>query len=442
MAAEAPQEPDYVWVPAATQDVKTMDGQLLPRFQSTAGDQPGADADRIAAIRSRLRHAYTPAQPVTDPSMFAGRVSVLTSVIRAIEDQRVHCVIYGERGIGKTSMLHMLARSAKDARYQVVYITCGARSEFDETIRAIASKISLIYHADFGPTSPEGERGDSFESTFDHEPLLVRSASDHFAKIEGTRVLVVMDEFDRITSEELRRAMAEFLKSLSDQAVRMQFVIAGVAANLTEIISNVPSIQRNIFAMQVPKMSPAELRDIVKNGERVSDIHFDEAAIEAVIRRSIGFPYLASLISHRAAIVGIDDHREIITADDVETATEDAVAEYRGRLSRRAQLQVEQLRKNGLMNALGVLAGAAQSAGGWFTLDDLKHTYGDAVAVDWARSAVDQLAVNRVLLEARDGDLERAYRFIEPSVPTYLWLLAGGGRADAPAKPARKAANA
>ncbi len=40
----------------------------LPRFRSTARDQLLlAGSDKLARIRLRLRNAYTPAQPVTDP---------------------------------------------------------------------------------------------------------------------------------------------------------------------------------------------------------------------------------------------------------------------------------------------------------------------------------------------------------------------------------------
>src|SRR6185503_4269167 len=66
---------------------------LLPRFQTTASDQLNNRAgDRFAAIRSKLRHAFTPSQPVADRRMFAGREGVLRTIIGSIEDQRLHVV--------------------------------------------------------------------------------------------------------------------------------------------------------------------------------------------------------------------------------------------------------------------------------------------------------------------------------------------------------------
>ena len=86
----------------------------FPRFQSTAGDQLSPRLnDRFAAARIKLRSAFTPSQPITDKRMFAGRIDVLTTLIRSLEDQRVHVIMYGERGIGKTSLVHVLTQAAE-----------------------------------------------------------------------------------------------------------------------------------------------------------------------------------------------------------------------------------------------------------------------------------------------------------------------------------------
>ena len=420
---------EYLYRAAPRPAPKAQDTAPLPRFQATAGDQldPRA-ADRFALIRAKLRNAYTPAQPVSDRRMFAGRTKVMSTLIRSIEDQRVHVVIYGERGIGKTSLLQVLAKAAQEARYLVVYVTCGARSEFDETFRAIAANIPLMYHSSFGPTSPEAEKGETLGSLLGAEPITVRGASEALGKIEGTRVLVILDEYDRATSEDFRRSIAELLKSLSDQSARVQFLIAGVAANLTELVANVPSIQRNVFTMQIPKMTASEIRNIIKNGESLAELNFDDGAVHAIIARCIGFPYLATLISHRAALTAVDQNRLTITAEDVAAATTDTVNEFRDRISRRSQMQIDQQVRRGRLAALGALAGAAQSTGGWFTLDEITDVHADPTGIAQARTAAEQLAAEQILIESREDEFGRAYRFIEPSVPIYLWLLAARGQ--------------
>src|SRR5436305_942507 len=82
----------------------------MPRFRTTAGDHLDQDQrDVFGRKRVRLRNAFTPSQPVVDPEMFAGRKGVLQNLIRSVEDERLHIIVYGDRGVGKTSLLRMLA---------------------------------------------------------------------------------------------------------------------------------------------------------------------------------------------------------------------------------------------------------------------------------------------------------------------------------------------
>ena len=137
------------------------------------GDQPRhGETDRFAEARLRLRAAYTPSQPILSRSLFAGRTDVLATLIRSIEDERLHTIVYGERGIGKTSLMHVVAQAARDARYVVTYISCGAASNFDEVFRAVAADIPLLFHSGYGPSAPEAERGDTIASLLSVAPVL------------------------------------------------------------------------------------------------------------------------------------------------------------------------------------------------------------------------------------------------------------------------------
>src|SRR5205085_12278721 len=110
-------------------------------------DHPDRDRrDERGRARIHLRQSFTPAQPVSDPRMFAGRRELLTNIIRAVEDQRSHVVLYGSRGVGKTSLLRMLSTVAEEAKYIVIYFSCGSSSDFTETFRACAAEIPLLYH--------------------------------------------------------------------------------------------------------------------------------------------------------------------------------------------------------------------------------------------------------------------------------------------------------
>jgi Cdc6-like AAA superfamily ATPase len=400
----------------------------FPRFHTTASDQPDPRIDtRVAAIRLRLRSAFTPSQPVVDRRMFAGRRALLTSLIRSIEDERLHIILYGDRGVGKTSVLHVLAHAARDARYQVAYVSCGAASTFDDTFRTVAAGLPLMFHKDFGPASPEAERGDTFSTLLDETPVSARQASDLSASVEGTRLLVILDEFDRCEDPGFRRDIAEFLKNLSDRSVRVQIIIAGVAADLAELVELRSKINRNILAVATPRMSSEEVGELVAKGERASGLAFEPDATGWIVWIANGMPYAASLLSQHAALVALHEGRLRVQSDDVAVALDQALTELRGRITRRGWLELSNLIREGGHRLLGPLAGFVQGAGGWLRDTDIDAVFAKPDA-ERCRDLLEQLASQKALIEVVDDDFGRHYQFFDETAPAYLWFLSAQAR--------------
>src|ERR1700744_6733343 len=329
-------------------------GVPFPRFRATASDQLGLQGDSgFARARMKLLEYFTPSQPVSDRKRFAGRSDVLSSVIRAIEEQRLHVGGYGERGLGKTSVRHVLTQAGRDARYLVVYVSCGADSNFDEVFRTVAAHIPMLFHSTVGPPSPEVEKGKTLAELLPSTPISPRMASDMLAKVVGTRVVVVLDEFDRSHSKEFRQSIAELIKNLSDRLVRVQLVIAGVAGNLTELLEHIPSIQRNIFALQVPWMPPSEIGLLIKNGGSLCGLTFDDAAEHAIVSAAHGSPYLATLLGHHAGLSALDDQRVKVGGADVLSAIQSAAQEFYGRMSGRVRSQLKNYTDAGKTSLFG-----------------------------------------------------------------------------------------
>lgn len=398
----------------------------LPRFKGEASDLERALRGRDAPVdqhRARLQRAFTPSQPVNNVRMFAGRRELLLSLIRSIEEQQLHAVIFGDRGIGKTSLLHVFSHLAREARYIVRYTSCTETSEFDQTFRAIAADVPLLYHADFDPTSEPAERGAALDSLLPADkPLTVTMMTEVFAKLSGTRVIVILDEFDRAHSPEFKRSVAELIKNLSDRSIRVQLVIAGVAANLTELIEHIPSIRRNILGLPVPMMTQEEIAEMISLGEAAGQLSFQPEAVAAITDAAQGSPYVTGLLAQHAAAHALDRQvREVEPADVVE-AIRRAMKDVWVRLSPRSQQQVETVESQLRPAAFGALASEAL---GHFGLV-MPATEGDALA-EPVRVATEI----GMLTSARLGDRE-GHRFADDSVALYLWLAS---RLASPAMP-------
>lgn len=378
----------------------------LPRFNSLASETRDLDhrGAEVGDALARLALAFVASQPITDFRQFAGREELVGRLIRAIEDQRMHVVVFGERGAGKTSLLHVLGLLALEARYLVRYSSCSASSDFDATFRAIARDIPLLYHRDVDPTSGEVESGQTLAGLLDERPLTANALSEVLEKVEGTRVLIVLDEFDRAESEDFRRAVAELIKNLSDRAARVQILIGGVASNLADLIAQIPSIRRNVLGVAVGPMPEAELAQIIDRGEAVSRLHFAEAARRRLFDAAAGSPYLVNLIAHAAGVeaIGRGSGGEVAVLD-VDAALGRLAGEFTDRLSTSGRAQLTQLEAAVPDEVLRQAAGQALENFG-------------RLEPEMARRLADLLA------PGSDQGAGDSFAFAEETLPTVLWL--------------------
>lgn len=307
----------------------------IPRFTASAHvfDPGGRIARRLGDTRNYQMTAFLPSQPVASAIKFAGRSALLGRVVRAIQDQHLHVIIYGDRGIGKTSVLRVIEELAQAAQYAVYYVSCGEDMEFSDTFRAVASKISALYDTSIDPTFETVERGGTLADRLPSGQFTVSQFSEVLTHVAGTRILIMLDEFDRVASPRFRAAVAELIKNLSDRSMQVQLVLAGVASNVTDLVEQVPSIRRNIVGIAVQNMTDEEIGDLIAIGEKHGDVQFNDDAKRMVTQYAAGLPYVASLIAQHACLVGSEERRDTIEEGDVAAAVVRAAEEIGSRLS-------------------------------------------------------------------------------------------------------------
>lgn len=395
----------------------------FPSFRTSAIDRPQGWGENSELLQARLllRDVFTPAQPVTDKTRFAGRLGVLQKLIAIIEEQRSHVVIYGERGIGKTSLVHILADVARESRYHVIYASCGAHSRFDEIFRAILGSIPQLYLRSVAPQSAEAEGGATLADRLPEGRFDARELGDLCAQITGTRVIIILDEYDRIQDPEFRQSVAELIKNLSDRAARVQLILTGVASNLQELIGYIPSIRRNVIGLPMPRLATPEVRSLIRIGEDAAGLRFDDQAVEMVDLLANGSPYLVRLISHHASLRALDEGRLNVEIADIWPALDQIVEEAESRVSRRTAEQVKRMFSAERRPTLGAAARAASTPDGWFSEGDTLRHLPKGMAPR-CRAELDWLA-GEGILERDDTGQEPRYRFRDEALPTYLWML-------------------
>ena len=401
---------------------KGLSASVLPKFQNSGNELGFETLDEDGATRNKVRDAFSPSLPITDARLLAGRTQALQTLIRAIEELRLHVVIYGERGIGKTSLLQILRQLAQQAKYQVVYHSCGEDSRFAEIFRDIAGEIPLLYYQGFSASSDTMGRGGSLASLLPQGDFNVSQLSDTFAQLSNTRVLIMLDEFDRSPPGLFRRNIAQLVKNLSDRSVRVQLVISGVAGNLAELIEHIPSIRRNILGFRVPELEPVEVRQMVAIGEEISGLIFDPQACENIVTMANGSPYLASLISQYASFTALDRAATIVTPIDVRQAVGRVADELRTRLSEGSIGASDHALADGREADLLTLANQSMHQMGCLDPEQLdQHVAGGS----FTRLA-EELDAHYDLLIAATDEKSGRYRFREEGLASYLWLTLAG----------------
>src|SRR3989304_3134013 len=96
-------------------------------------------------LELELSRVFTPAAPIDRAALFAGRRAELNATIDAVNQRGQHAVIYGERGVGKTSLANVISDHLealqKDTRIICPRANCTADDEFSSIWRMVFQQI-------------------------------------------------------------------------------------------------------------------------------------------------------------------------------------------------------------------------------------------------------------------------------------------------------------
>jgi len=239
--------------------------------------------------------AFTPGAAIDKLDLFAGRLDQIMDVLRALDQRGQHVVLYGERGVGKTSLANVLAelnvtRGTQTARLPSVSVNCSKKDDF----------ASIWYHLlrDLGVAPSNLE-------AIDLTPEDVRHALD--AVKEPT--LVIIDEVDRLdNASETHMLLADTVKTLSDHSSAITLVLVGVADSVEGLVGEHPSTERALSQVLMPRMSPVELGEIVDKGLAQMHMGIAPAAKARITHLSEGLPHYTHLLTAHV-VRGAAGHR-------------------------------------------------------------------------------------------------------------------------------------
>lgn len=359
---------------------------------------------------ARVALAFTPAAPIDDTALWAERETQVFQCVEALFQKGLHIAVYGERGVGKTSLANVLPKLIEQTRLQsldAVRVDCNTNDTFSSIWRSVFRELRM-------PDAAEEGRGVS-------DPEAIRFRLGALER----RTLIVLDELDRVADDDALSLLADTVKTLSDHAVEATLMLVGVASSVEALLGEHESVVRCLAQVPMPRMSETELAAILSKGFGLADLTVEEAASQRIVRLAEGLPHFAHLLGLHAGEHAVMDDRPRVDEDDVRRAEEKAVRSH-SILSEYQQATHSPQPDHLFGQVLLACAFAPKNELGYFRAGDVREALSDVMGrpmqiPSFARHLNEFSSDKRGNVLVKHGDKRRyTYRFRNPLLQPFV----------------------
>lgn len=237
---------------------------------------------------------YIAGNPIDEAEAFFGRDDVLRDVTAVLRNRNQNAIVlYGQRRIGKTSILLQLEkRLAADGQYTPVYFDLmdKAGKPLVEVLRELAQRINLSLNQpppDFALFDVEGAY---FRDTFLPQAAQLAASGG---------LVLLFDEFDVLdgpdSSQSAGQTFFPYLRAWMNRAAGAQFVFVIGRRPEDLSIHTMPTF-KGVSASQVALLDRRDTEAIIRQSEEEGSLHWTDEAVTAVWEWTQGHPYFTQLL--------------------------------------------------------------------------------------------------------------------------------------------------
>lgn len=264
---------------------------------------------------SLIGEIYTPSYPIEIRELFSGRTEQLSAVFDFLRQKGKHIIVYGDRGVGKTSFANVI-RVICETDQQVAKVSCSTQDTFESLFHNVLSKLTYDYEEaqqkiGFGSEIERTNKSLIFSNLYTQDQINIQVLTSVFGLLNP---VIILDEFDRLSPSKFNKAIfTDLIKTLADNLPLTTLIIVGVSEDVASLIDEHLSIERNLSQIYMPSMSPDEITAIIRKGEEPLQLTFDESVTSRIIDLSSGYPHFTHSLCYYSTTAAVWDNSTVIT---------------------------------------------------------------------------------------------------------------------------------
>lgn len=370
------------------------------------------------SLSFEILSAFSPGAPIDELGLLAGRGAQIDRMLDTVAQRGLHAILYGERGVGKSSLANTFAfKLLGGARtLDCIPVNCHPADDFSAVWRKVFKRLAM-----------DGESiAQKYPRNIDPDDVVIELGSFDL----NTIPIVILDEFDKIADPNVRNLVANTIKNLSDRSVRATVIVVGVADSVGELIDEHESISRCLRQIPMQRMAPKELAEIVEKRLPPLGMKIEPDALAHIVSLSRGLPHYTHLLAQQSAKQAVGERCLTVTITHVEQALTNCVAETAQTIREQYHTATISPRKGNIYKEVLLAAALAQVDDlGYFQPSDLRTPLAKLLHKEDAPVSLFGQHLKNLCEDDRGAILEQIgserkyrYRFVEPMMQPFVLM--------------------